>query len=462
MKNIDYYLTENIPNYKLVYHSYNQYEKKYDNSTIISKYSNTNLSTQKNNNKNIKYFNSSEENSNFKSINKSIKKINSSINSKNNFYNYLSKTEIPNSQRTIYYNNSNERNKNTLYNNYKNNIIRTDIYKKDCSININQYNYNNRTFKPNNSASGLISATPKNKKIKKADSYYKIVEDKNNNKNKQIKLDIKIPTQMKSIDNSSKKNNHSFFEVKSLTKDKKNIIIPKKKLNIKIDNNNGNNKDNIYYKNNLTEINNNRIVKEVKINNNINLIINSNSVKYIKNILNNSSNDKNNNLNKITNINEFSIKKYNNNINFKKINKIAEIPRSSRKNNIPYDNKRYKINTRIIKYKLNQINSNFFSYFPSLQQEKFKKIKKMKNSNENKLLLKNLDCKTYEEDFPLKIKYSRIYYKNKNLKPQRAFKFTLFKIIKPEIERYFIVNFFYSENIRNYNNDKNKSEIYFQ
>ena len=267
---------------------------------------------------------------------------------------------------------------------------------------------------------------------------------------------------MKSIDNSSKKNNHSFFEVKSLTKDKKNIIIPKKKLNIKIDNNNGNNKDNIYYKNNLTEINNNRIVKEVKINNNINLIINSNSVKYIKNILNNSSNDKNNNLNKITNINEFSIKKYNNNINFKKINKIAEIPRSSRKNNIPYDNKRYKINTRINKYKLNQINSNFFSYFPSLQQEKFKKIKKMKNSNENKLLLKNLDCKTYEEDFPLKIKYSRIYYKNKNLKPQRAFKFTLFKIIKPEIERYFIVNFFYSENIRNYNNDKNKSEIYFQ
>ena len=116
MKNIDYYLTENIPNYKLVYHSYNQYEKKYDNSTIISKYSNTNLSTQKNNNKNIKYFNSSEENSNFKSINKSIKKINSSINSKNNFYNYLSKTEIPNSQRTIYYNNTLiDHNKNYYY-----------------------------------------------------------------------------------------------------------------------------------------------------------------------------------------------------------------------------------------------------------------------------------------------------------------------------------------------------------
>ena len=81
-------------------------------------------------------------------------------------------------------------------------------------------------------------------------------------------------------------------------------------------------------------------------------------------------------------------------------------------------------------------------------------------TQENKLTLKNLDCKTFQEDFPIKMKYNRNYRINKKLKPQISLRLSLFKISKAETERYFFVNYFYSDNLR-IPDDKNKSEFYF-
>ena len=81
---------------------------------------------------------------------------------------------------------------------------------------------------------------------------------------------------------------------------------------------------------------------------------------------------------------------------------------------------------------------------PKIREEKIKN--KKFNSNKKLLALKNLNSKTFEEDFPLKIKSYKRY---KILKPQISVRMTLFNIAKPERERYYFVNFFYSENIRN-------------
>ena len=136
---------------------------------------------------------------------------------------------------------------------------------------------------------------------------------------------------------------------------------------------------------------------------------------------------------------------------------------------IKYNNNRHELSsTRINKYKLNKINSYFFSYFPKLNEKKVKlvdnksnKLKKNKKlKNENKLILKHLNYKAFEEDFPIKIKYNRNYRINKKLKPQISLRLTLFKVSRPEIERFFLINFFYSENLR-ISEDKKKLEYFF-
>ena len=81
-------------------------------------------------------------------------------------------------------------------------------------------------------------------------------------------------------------------------------------------------------------------------------------------------------------------------------------------------------------------------------------------NNEKRLILKNINSKAFEEDFPIKLKYNRQYRINKKLKPQIALRLTLFKISKLEIERYFVTNFFFSENLRMLN--KNYSECFFE
>ena len=77
-----------------------------------------------------------------------------------------------------------------------------------------------------------------------------------------------------------------------------------------------------------------------------------------------------------------------------------------------------------------------------------------------RLILKNLNSKTFEEDFPIQFKYNRRYRLNKKLKPQISLRLSLFKISKPEIEKYFVVNFFYSENLKSLNKDN--SEYFFE
>ena len=106
------------------------------------------------------------------------------------------------------------------------------------------------------------------------------------------------------------------------------------------------------------------------------------------------------------------------------------------------------------KYKpihIEKSNTNYISYMPSAKDKKISikevKKKKPKYSRLNMIQLINIVNKSFEEDFSFKynIHMSKI---NKILKPQIAFRTSLFAKIKPEKEKYFIVNFFYSENIK--------------
>ena len=216
-------------------------------------------------------------------------------------------------------------------------------------------------------------------------------------------------------------------------------------MSIKIKNNNSNN--------NFLNIEKNKEIYTIKDNNN-----------YTKN--------KTNNTNKVVNINYNIKNKINLIINSKT---MKYIPKNSEfknirtiKNIIKNNNKRLDLSLQIKanKYKLNKINSHFFSYIPKQtikNNEKTNKTFSKKNkkmTQENKLTLKNLDCKTFQEDFPIKMKYNRNYRINKKLKPQISLRLSLFKISKAETERYFFVNYFYSDNLR-IPDDKNKSEFYF-
>ena len=95
--------------------------------------------------------------------------------------------------------------------------------------------------------------------------------------------------------------------------------------------------------------------------------------------------------------------------------------------------------------------TNYISYIPSTKDKKLsikiKKKKKRKYSRQNMIQLMNIGNKSFQEDFPFK--YNSYMSKiNKILKPQIAFRTSLFAKKKPEKEKYYIVNFFYSENIK--------------
>ena len=100
----------------------------------------------------------------------------------------------------------------------------------------------------------------------------------------------------------------------------------------------------------------------------------------------------------------------------------------------------YKGNYKPIK--INKImKSNVFSYFPKKNESRNNLDKK------NLIQLLNINHKAYEEDFPLNAK-KNINYLNKTLKSQIAFRIVLFATKKPENKKYYLVNKFYSENIR--------------
>ena len=105
---------------------------------------------------------------------------------------------------------------------------------------------------------------------------------------------------------------------------------------------------------------------------------------------------------------------------------------------------------RFNKYKRNEINSYFFTYFPIYDKGNKTNIKN-NNKQKKNIILNNLNNKTFEEDFIVKLKNNKYRYKriNKYLKPEVSVRITLFNITQPEKERYFYVNYFYSQNIRN-------------
>ena len=249
------------------------------------------------------------------------------------------------------------------------------------------------------------TSTRKEREFKKEKLENKIINTKNVRKFSYMNI-----SNNSNLNSSDKRQNHSFHEVKSLG-NKNNIT----KLNtINVDKRKSNKILNINY----------------NINNNINLIIDSKKVKYIPKVTEIVFNKNKINIKNISS-NKIVIKSNNN----KRSRKAS--PRKS---------------------------SFFFSYLPKskIGEKNKKKIKKRNKiiNNENKIILKNMIFKTFKEDFPIKIKYNRNYFLNKKLKPQIALRMTLFKRTKIEFERYYLVNVFCSENIRN-RDKKNLSEFYF-
>lgn len=111
---------------------------------------------------------------------------------------------------------------------------------------------------------------------------------------------------------------------------------------------------------------------------------------------------------------------------------------------------------------IKKICSNYFSYYCVKDNEsKNKKNTKRKafNNKRNMIQLLNINNKTYEEDFPFESE-GNIYNSNNNLlKPQISFRIALFGNKEPEYEKYFVVNTFCSENIRE-KPDESESDFY--
>ena len=341
-------------------------------------------------------------------------------------------------------------------------------------------------------------------------------------------------------DNSIEKKNHSFYEVKSFSKDivnQKSIkvklrninpisrIVSKKKTEENIKNNNekifkynrndnklkeynylnsakinlrtrkinlgGLNRLNNIVKKEENFYNQNKVNKSIYENSNKSLInkkeINSMKENININMTYNNENIFNNNISNISNIIESKLKKNSKIIlNINKI-KLKSLPclqgnkQIERINNLKNMNKRNIINKKINNNKISEfikkrvkgrmssaselycdksklinikkIQNEFFTYIPNSKDNKIdiKKEKKTKKKYNklNIIQLKNINHKLYEEDFPLKNNRYRIFHRiNKFLKPQISFRISLFGIKEPEKEKYFIVNLFYSENLR--------------
>ena len=362
-----------------------------------------------------------------------------------------------------------------------------------------------------------ISKRPDMNKIKKISLIS--VSNLLNNNNSNVNIN-NTNSNTNNLNESSQKNitektNHSFYEVKSLTKEspnqKNDSIIPKtKKITMRLGSNNtfdltttkkaetnlktdlskyneisssknklDNNRRN---KNNLKErkinlcelnkclINEGKIYLLTKENNKTNLekmvkndmIIGNNYIKEKKEINSNLYRD---NI-KIKNI---QIKKQEDN-NGRNRNKIIEII-NKRNNSIRARNESLS-QSKIYKFRTSDIISYNLSYIPGPKEDKNKNNNnKIKGKNKKKIniFLKNLNCKLYEEDlkpdmennkYKFKYKVKKIGRRNGNLKPQIGVRITLFNVVQPERKRYYYMNFFYSENLRNHCLSK-ENEFYF-
>lgn len=425
--------------------------------------------------------------------------------------------------------------KNSMYkmerreNNLSINIKRNNINKiNDFKGGQNSQNLNRKdiiSIIPNTKGRNEINELKKNssKDIKKRPDMNKIrkislinVSNLLNNNNTNTNI---TNSNVNNINESSQKNipektNHSFYEIKSLTKESPNqqndIIIPKtKKITMKLSNSNtldlsaikksesnlktcinkyneANNSKNKLDNNrrnandlrerklNLCElnkclINEGKIYLMTKENNKSNLeqmikndmIIGNNYLKGKKDINSNLYRDSI----KIKNI---EMKKQEDN-NGRNKNKIIEII-NKRNNSIRIRNDSLSL-SKIYKFRTSDIISYNLSYIPGPKEDK-NKNNKIKGNNKKKIniLLKNLNYKTYEEDlksdiqnnkYKYKYKVKKIGRRNGNLKQQIGVRITLFNAVQPERKRYYYMNFFYSENLRNQNSLNNENEFYF-
>ena len=224
--------------------------------------------------------------------------------------------------------------------------------------------------------------------------------------------------------------NKSINENSEIIQKENNIF--KENFNINIDNNSN------IFNNNINNIFDQKLKKNSKILLNINKI----KLKNLQGFQNIKQFEKNN-------INNFNKKTLNN----KKFNKdlISKLAKKKAKGRRASASELYYNKSKLINFK--KINNMFFCYLPNSKEnnvniKKGKKSKK-KYSKQNTIQLMNINHKSYEEDFPLKVNRYRIVHEiNKVLKPQISFRISLFSTKEQEKEKYFIVNFFYSENLR--------------
>ena len=292
---------------------------------------------------------------------------------------------------------------NIVYKNNKNNIFDKTNKEKIKKI-------SNSSINENISVKDKLNQKPKLINFAKLNEYLKNKEGKSYNIQKKIskninnignnsKLQMNYPNSMKesinTINSNLNYNYNNFLVQDKMKKEKKNIIV-------KIDRLKSNNcKENLPLK------------KNVQINNNEKKLIKCN--ENIKQLNNKHINSKENSGNVL----------------------CLDKPNLSNIRNI-----------RII-------DSTSFSYFPFVKDNKLnnknnnKNIKKSKKlySKKNIIQLNNINKKTYEEDFPLIIN-NNFKILNNLLKPQISFRIALFGNNVPEYEKYFLVNTFFSANMR--------------
>ena len=377
-----------------------------------------------------KLINKYEKNENKKKINSVINIINPLNNKKfdncssNNIINLKRKKKMSlNSSPNRKYN-LDIKNNHTFY---EIKSLSKDLSQKNLKTSIQIFNNN-----------GIINSIFKNKK----DIKYKVKNEKveNNSSNDKTKEDKYMKNKIKE---SEKNINLSVF--KNCLKNKGEYPLERKKSkenvnkseinyndfkaikeNINTNNININNINYYTYNNNFTSENKNCKNNKIEIN------LYNNNYEKNKGIKRQNQIDKNkNSINNFENI----VKKKEYLIDLNKRNKFRRIPSGKILN---------KKNSKI--FKVNKIYSSFFSFLPSKIDSKPKKLKKGFNKK-NIIQLNTIINKIYKEDFPYKEKVE-INNINNNLKPQNAIRIVLFGNQEPKNEKYFIVNIFYSENIR--------------
>jgi len=268
-------------------------------------------------------------------------------------------------------------------------------------------------------------------------------------------------------------NNHSFYERKSFSKENHN----KRNSNFVLSNMIPNKKKEKIVKNNSNHfIGNDSFIKTNDTSQTKeNIIINKNSndygldfdkIKSLKENINANNVDISYNLRNSNNNDKNSLKQKNNSIiinldteNFKTLESInkADLNQDKKdRNNFkklflsPIPTRKSIIKEKINKININQCKSNMFSIIPkpnTYRASSKREKKKIKNvfGMKNIIQLNNINNKSYAEDFIIKGNKNKKY----NYKPQISVRLTLFKDKIHLDENYFLVNFFYSENLKN-------------